>query len=161
MERAGRDDQDEADDEIDHGPGQRDDELLPRIRRQSRHAGDAPDGQQRHLRRLDAIAPGGDDMTELVQHHAGEEEYDEERALDRRARAAPSPGGERNPGEEQEEGDVDLDRCAAEAADGKRPKHRLCLLVAAHPPRQRLDRIDPAMLPKGNSLLAGDFHVLP
>ena len=34
------------------------------------------------------------------------------------------PGAESDPGEEQDEGDMDLDRGSAEAANGDRPAHR-------------------------------------
>ncbi len=123
LERAQHRDKYEADEEIDRGPGQRDDQLLARIGRQARHAGDAANRQQRHLGRLDAVAAGGEDVAELVQNHAGEDENDEQRRVERRTPAVARVSAEGDPGEEQEEGDVDLDRGSAEAADGDGPRH--------------------------------------
>ena len=115
----------QADDQIDGGPGQRDDQLLARVGRQALQAGDAADRQERHFGRLDAVAAGGEDVAELVQHHAEEQEDDEQRAVERGAPPAARPGAGGDPDEEQEEGDMDLDRRAAEAADGEGPGHRL------------------------------------
>ena len=121
--RAERQRQREADDQIDGGPGERDDQLLARVGRQALQAGDAADRQERHFGRLDAVAAGGEDVAELVQHHAEEEEDDEHSAVERGAPPAAAPGAGGDPDEEQEEGDMDLDRRAAEAADGEGPGH--------------------------------------
>ena len=138
VEGAERGDQRKRDDEVDGRPGEGDHELLPRVGRQALEAGDAADRQQRHLLRLNAVAPRRQDVAELVQDDAGEEEDDEERAVDRRAGAAPSPGAEGDPGEEQEEGDMDLDGRAAEPADGEGPGHRSAssFRVQVPPPRR-------------------------
>jgi hypothetical protein len=123
VRRAERRDQHQANDEVDGGAGERHDQFLRRIARQALQAGNAPDRQQRHLRRLDAIAAGGDDVAEFMQHHAGEQEDDENGAVERGGGASSGPAAESDPDEEQDEGDVDLDRRPAESANGDRPAH--------------------------------------
>jgi hypothetical protein len=124
MQGSERQHENEADDEIDRGASERNDELLPRVGRHALHAGHAPNRQQGHCGRADAVAAGRKDVAELVQHHAGEDEDDEEGAVERGACAALPPGAEGDPGEQQEEGDVDPDLGAAAAADGDGPEHR-------------------------------------
>ena len=124
IERADQQQQDEGDDEIDRRPGDGDGEFLRRLLRQRLHAGDAADRQQRDFRRLNAVAARDENVAEFVQHDADEDEDDEDEAVARRRRPALLPGAEADPGEQQQEGDVDLHRRAAEAANRQGPAHR-------------------------------------
>ena len=87
IERADDQQQRRRDDEIDRRPGDRDGEFLRRIVRQRLQAGDAADRQQRHLRRLNAVAARDEDVAELVQHDADKQQDDEDQAVARRRRA--------------------------------------------------------------------------
>ena len=83
----------------------------------------AADRQQGDLGRFDAEAPRREDMAEFVQDDAHEEKHDEDDAVARRGRALLAPRAETNPGEQQQEGDVDLHRRLAKAAYRQRPAH--------------------------------------
>ena len=124
IERADEQQQDEGDDEIDRRSGDGDGEFLRRLLRHRLQAGDAADRQQRDFRRLNAVAARDEDVAELVQHDADEDEDDEDEAVARRRRSALLPGAEADPGEQQQEGDVNLHRRAAEAANRQGPAHR-------------------------------------
>ena len=124
LERAEHHNQHQADRQIDRGAGERDHQFLAGIARQTLHARHAADRQQRDDGRLYAVAPGREDMAELVQDHAQEQKDNEERAVERGAGAVARPGGRGDPGEEQREGDMDLDGGPADAADGEGPGHR-------------------------------------
>ncbi len=124
VERADQQQQDDGDDEIDRRPGDGDGEFLRRLVRHRLQAGDAADRQQRDFRRLNAVAARDENVAELVQHDADEQEDDEDEAVARRRRAALLPGAEADPGEQQQEGDVNLHRRAAEAANRQGPAHR-------------------------------------
>ena len=87
IERADQQQQDDGDDEIDRRPGDGDGEFLRRLFRQRLQAGDAADRQQRHFRRLNAVAARDEDVAELMQHDADEQQDDE----DRLSRAAAGP----------------------------------------------------------------------
>src|SRR5690606_33499440 len=73
--------------------------------------------------RPDAIAPGGDDVAELVQHDADEDCDDEEHAFPRFRRAACLVLDEPDPQQQQREGDVHTHFGAAEGADFEGPGH--------------------------------------
>ncbi len=124
MERTDDNEKPDPDDEIDGRASERDRELLHRILGHARHAGHPADRQERHFRRLDAIATRNENMAEFVEHHAGEQQDQKEDAARRRFRAALTPRAEGNPHQKQEEGDMDLDRGSAKAADGEGPGHR-------------------------------------
>ena len=124
IELADEQQQNDCDDEIDRRPGDGDGEFLRRLLRQCLHAGDAADRQQRDFRRLNAVAARDENVAELVQHDADENEDDEDEAVARRRRPALPPGAEADPGEQQQEGDVNLHRRAAEAANRQGPAHR-------------------------------------
>ena len=68
---------------------------------------------------LDAVAARRERMAEFVRHDAGEEGEDEGDPLDGRLRSALLVVGDGDPGEEQQERDVDADFGAEQPADGK------------------------------------------
>src|SRR5208283_1854837 len=69
----------------------------------------------RHHGRLNAVAPRGKNVAELVQHRA-EKQRTMNTVLSSAARGpSRARGAEGDPGEEQDEGDVDLDGRPAEA----------------------------------------------
>ena len=94
-------------------------------------AGDAADRQQRHFRRLNAVAARDENVTELVQHDADEQKDDEDEAVARSRWPALLPRGKADPREQQQESHVNLDRGAAEAADRQGPAHRQASLLHA------------------------------
>ena len=59
-------------------PGDRDDQFLRRLFRNALQPRHAADRQQRDVGRLDAVAPRREDVAELVQQHADEQQHDEE-----------------------------------------------------------------------------------
>jgi hypothetical protein len=61
-----------GDDHIYQRTADRDDELLRGLARHAFQPRHAADGQQRDVRRADAVTTRGQDMPELMQHHAGE-----------------------------------------------------------------------------------------
>ena len=87
------------------------------------NARDPADGEQGHFRRLDAIAAGNEDVPEFVERHAGEQENQKDHSARGSIRSALAPCAEGDPNKEQQEGNMDLDRGSAEAADGEGPGH--------------------------------------
>ena len=117
-------DQHRRDDDVDQRPGDGDDDLLGRVLRHARQARQPADGQQRDVRRGDAVAARGERMAEFVQHDAGEDGDDEDDAVHRRRRAAVEILGKPDPGEQDQEGQVDPDFAARDPRNGDRPGHR-------------------------------------
>ncbi len=122
--RVQNEDQDRGDDDVHRRPGERDQDFLTRVLRHALEPREPADRQKRDVRRADAVAPRRQRMAELVRDHAGEERQDEEDAIDRRLRPAFLVIGDRDPGEEQKEGDVNADLGAEKPADRKGPGHR-------------------------------------
>ena len=95
-----------SDDQVHGWSRQRHDEFLGRLLGNPLEARHATDRQQDHVRRLHAIAPGGEDMAKLVQQHAQEQKRDEQNARYRGVPAALHVVRAGNPQEEQQEGNV-------------------------------------------------------
>ena len=112
-----------GDHDIDEGTGDRDQQFLVGPLRHLVEIGDAADREQRHLRRMDAIAPRRQYVPELMQHDAGEDGDDEEDALLRRLEPAAHIGRDADPGEEDQKGHMDAHIGAEEASNGDRPAH--------------------------------------
>ena len=90
------------------------DELLARLLRHLLHAGDAAERPQRYIAGFHAVAPRREDMAELMQQHAEEEDHDEKRALPSGFDTALAVINGAEPDEKQKERDVDADRCSAD-----------------------------------------------
>ena len=113
-----------GDQHVHHGSRERYGELLRWPVWHASHARDPTDRQQGHFRRLYAEMAGGEDMPELVQHNAGEEQHDEGEAVARTRRPMLQPGAEPYPEQKQEKGEVDLDGGPANFPYRQRPVHR-------------------------------------
>ncbi len=116
-------DQDAGDRHVHQRPGNGDQKFLVRLFRDALEPGDAADRQQGHVGRCDAEGAGGEDVAELVRHHAGEQQQQEDEALPRRLRSAGGPARDEDPAQEQQEGNVHADRRAGDGADIERPGH--------------------------------------
>jgi len=92
---------------------ERHDQLVTRLLWHLLHAGNAAERPQRHVARLDAIAARGEDVAQLVQKDAQEDEHDKRRALPGGRGAALAIVDRAEPDEEQKERDVDTDRGSA------------------------------------------------
>ena len=64
-----------------------------------------------------AEGAGGEDVAELVQQHAEEQQHHEDEAVPCGRRPARGVAGGENPGEKQQEGEVDADDRARHSAD--------------------------------------------
>src|SRR5690606_3147761 len=105
------------------------DELFVRALGKPLQPGDAADGQERDVRRVDAEPFGGQRVTELVQQHRAENAQDESQALDHRGPPAHEVVAHREPEQKEQEGDVEPDGDARHFSHVERPAHALDLLV--------------------------------
>ena len=128
-------DEHRRDDHVHRRTGERHDDLLARIFRHALKAGEPANRKQRDVRRADAVAARGERVAELMRHDAGEKRQDEGHALDRCLRAALLVVRDRDPGEKQEERDVDADFRAEQPADREGPGHFLTRLRGVSPPK--------------------------
>jgi len=62
-------------------------------------------------------------MAELVREHAGEQEDDEQHAIERRCLSAELPLRARDPDQKEQKGDVDAHHRAGDHGNGKGPEH--------------------------------------
>jgi hypothetical protein len=102
----GKNNQRAGDDHVHSRPGDRDEEFLPWIFRNTLKLRDASNRQQRHVGCWYAEGPGGEDVPEFVQQHAQEQKYHEEQRFPRRSCAVRRVAGSEDPREKQHEGDV-------------------------------------------------------
>jgi len=105
------------------GPAIANDDLFRRVLGYPRQAGEPADREQRDVRRGDAVTAGGEGVAELVQDDAGEDGNNEEDAVERRRRAALKILSDADPGEQDQEREMDADFTAGDAPDGDRPRH--------------------------------------
>ena len=126
-------DQQNGDDDVHQRAGDGDEEFLPRLLRNALELGDAADRQQRHIRRRHAEGAGGEDVAELVQQHAQEQQHHESETVPGGGGAALGIAGGEDPGEKQQEGQVDAHHRARHFADIQRPGHE-CLVWSGSPP---------------------------
>ena len=103
--------------------GERNDQFLPRIVRHPLQPRHAANGQERNVRRANAEAARGQRVAELVQQHAAEKRQQEHHAPRRRRRAAELVVAEPDPGQEQQECEVQPDFNAGDASNCNGPFH--------------------------------------
>jgi hypothetical protein len=90
---------------------------LARLLRDALELGDAADRQQRHIGRRHAEGARGEDVAELVQQHAQEQQHHEHEAVPGGGGAALAVAGGEDPGEKQQESEVDAHDRARHPAD--------------------------------------------
>ena len=76
-----------------------------------------PERPKRHVAGLHTVMPRGEDMAELMQQNAEEEDRDEKRALPSGINTALAVINGAEPDEKQKERDMDADRCAADRSN--------------------------------------------
>jgi hypothetical protein len=119
----GEENQHDGDHHVHQRSGDGDQELLPRLLRDALEPSHAADRQQHHVGRRHAERARGEDMAELVRHHAGEQQQHEGERLPGRFRPARDPARHEDPAQEQNEGDVHENRRSGDPADIERPGH--------------------------------------
>ena len=103
--------------DVDQRAGDRDEEFLPRLFRDALELSHPADRQQRHVGRRHAEGAGREDVAELVQQHAEKQQHHENEAVPCGGGAARGVARGENPGEKQQEGEVDADDGAGHLAD--------------------------------------------
>ena len=100
----------QRDDDVHGGPGQRHPQLLNRLVRHSFESGQASDGKQRDVAGPDPVPPRRERVAILVEHDAGKQRQDESNALDHRTQTlALVPVDQRYPCDHHQEGGVHVD----------------------------------------------------
>ena len=121
---AEREVEDERYDQIDQRPGEGDDDLFRRLVGHARQPCQPADRQEGDVRRRDAVAARRQRMAELVEEDAGEDRQDERNRVDGRRGAALQVLADTEPGEQEEERDMDADFRSGNSRNGDRPWHR-------------------------------------
>ena len=116
-------DQHRRDHDIDERPGDGDEKFLPRFFRNALELRHTADRQKGYVRRRHAEGASGKNMTELVQQYAEEQKQHKHKAIPGRRGASRGVAGCEDPGEKQQEGEVDADNGACHLADIQRPGH--------------------------------------
>src|ERR1700757_1931168 len=100
-------DQHPGNDHINKGPGNGDNEFLPRLVRDATESRHTADRQQSNVRRLYTESPCRECVAELMQEYAGEQRQDKKHPLDSASEPRHLIVAEPNPNEKYQEGQVD------------------------------------------------------
>jgi hypothetical protein len=135
--KAGERVQNAGDHHIHRRAGQRHPQLLLGIVGHPLQPCHPADGQERDVARDDSIAPRGQRVPELVQHHASKQRPHEQHPFDAGAHAVLLlPANQADPQQQQEERQVQVDRNAEQLANPQGPLHAGTI----HPRGRRLNR---------------------
>ena len=110
--------------DVDSRSGERHHDFLPGILGHPLQAGHPADGQERYVARADAVVPGGQCVTQLVQDHDAEQSQDEDQATYRLPQVAVRQVVRQgHPAEQKEKRGMDVDVDARNSANPPGPVH--------------------------------------